>query len=135
MWLFLTGLRASHASHAYDFYKPDLASEYPRVDGKLSIKCYLNALDKCYHRLAKKAETKSGEKITIESFDGVVFHSPYCKLVQKSLGRLLLNDVIRMKEEEIKEKYPSLVPFRSVVYGYVSKHFIHAHLGSFQIVP
>lgn len=34
--------------HAYDFYKPDLVSEYPVVDGKLSIECYLSALDRCY---------------------------------------------------------------------------------------
>lgn len=35
------GLRSSHVAHQYDFYKPDLASEYPTVDGPLSIKCYL----------------------------------------------------------------------------------------------
>lgn len=34
--------------HAYDFYKPDMVSEYPVVDGKLSIQCYLSALDRCY---------------------------------------------------------------------------------------
>lgn len=34
--------------HAYDFYKPDMGSEYPVVDGKLSIECYLSALDRCY---------------------------------------------------------------------------------------
>jgi len=42
------GLRASHVQHVYDFYKPDMMSEYPTVDGKLSIQCYLHALDKCY---------------------------------------------------------------------------------------
>ncbi|XP_039802246.1 NADP-dependent glyceraldehyde-3-phosphate dehydrogenase-like isoform X2 [Panicum virgatum] len=40
--------RASHMAHVYDFYKPDLASEYPIVDGKLSQTCYLMALDSCY---------------------------------------------------------------------------------------
>jgi hydroxymethylglutaryl-CoA synthase len=35
------GLRASYVAHEYDFYKPNLASEYPTVDGPLSIKCYL----------------------------------------------------------------------------------------------
>lgn len=43
-----TGLRGTHMQHAYDFYKPDLMSEYPVVDGKLSIECYLSALDRCY---------------------------------------------------------------------------------------
>lgn len=31
--------------HAYDFYKPNLSSEYPTVDGKLSVTCYYRALD------------------------------------------------------------------------------------------
>jgi hydroxymethylglutaryl-CoA synthase len=41
--------------HVYDFYKPDMASEYPTVDGKLSIECYLRALDRCYSTYCKKA--------------------------------------------------------------------------------
>ena len=45
--------------HVYDFYKPDLSSEYPTVDGKLSIKCYLEALDKCYQLFRQKADTKA----------------------------------------------------------------------------
>ena len=44
--------------HAYDFYKPDLQSEYPVVDGKLSIQCYLGALDKCYERYRRRVATK-----------------------------------------------------------------------------
>lgn len=44
----LSGLRGTHMQHAYDFYKPDMVSEYPVVDGKLSIQCYLSALDRCY---------------------------------------------------------------------------------------
>ena len=35
------GLRASHFDHGYDFYKPNLSSPYPTVDGPLSVKCYL----------------------------------------------------------------------------------------------
>ena len=33
--------------HAYDFYKPNLSSEYPVVHGKLSLQCYLSALGLC----------------------------------------------------------------------------------------
>lgn len=40
--------------HTYDFYKPDMLSEYPIVDGKLSIQCYLGALDRCYAVYRKK---------------------------------------------------------------------------------
>lgn len=49
--------------HAYDFYKPDLMSEYPVVDGKLSIECYLSALDRCYSVYRNKihAQWQRGE--------------------------------------------------------------------------
>lgn len=63
--------------HAYDFYKPDLMSEYPVVDGKLSIECYLSALDRCYSVYRKKihAQWQRGKPIP---------------LVRKSLMRLHL---------------------------------------------
>lgn len=44
--------------HAYDFYKPNLSSEYPVVDGQLSIQCYLRALDRCYAVYRRKAEAQ-----------------------------------------------------------------------------
>ncbi len=31
--VFEQGARATHVEHVYDFYKPDLHSEYPEVDG------------------------------------------------------------------------------------------------------
>lgn len=92
----------------YDFYKPDLESEYPRVDGKLSIQCYLSSLDICFQRYRQKAVKRTSERVTLNSFDGVVFHSPYCKLVQKSLARLVLNDVLDMSLDEIGKIYPGL---------------------------
>lgn len=86
------GLRAVHMEHAYDFYKPDLSSEYPVVDGKLSIQCYLSALDKCYQLYAKKASKIS--EFTMQDADFFLFHSPFTKLVAKSLARLKLNDLV-----------------------------------------
>lgn len=62
----ILGVRSSHMEHVYDFYKPDLQSEYPVVDGKLSIQCYLGALDKCYARYRTKAAQTfhdSGKKL------------------------------------------------------------------------
>jgi hydroxymethylglutaryl-CoA synthase len=70
-------------------------------------------LDKCYNLLAQKAADKNREVINLESFDGVIFHSPYCKLVQKSLARMLLNDVIRMSEEDISARFPGLASLRN----------------------
>ncbi|ELU04623.1 hypothetical protein CAPTEDRAFT_155025 [Capitella teleta] len=93
------GLRGNHMAHAYDFYKPDLMSEFPVVDGKLSIQCYLDALDRCYRLYRQHADSQSlqngkQESFSLQSADAFLFHSPYCKLVQKSLGRLLLNDFL-----------------------------------------
>ena len=48
--------------HVYDFYKPDLSSEYPTVDGKLSIQCYLNALDRCYRIFTEKYNSKAQKR-------------------------------------------------------------------------
>ena len=31
--VFDIGIRATHVEHVWDFYKPDLHSEYPEVDG------------------------------------------------------------------------------------------------------
>ncbi|KAK0770563.1 3-hydroxy-3-methylglutaryl coenzyme A synthase [Friedmanniomyces endolithicus] len=54
------GLRGSYITHAYDFYKPDLTSEYPIVDGHFSVKCYTEAVDKCYEAYnAREKKLKS----------------------------------------------------------------------------
>ena len=50
---YIVGLRSSHMTHVYDFYKPDMSSEYPAVDAPLSIQCYLSSLDTCYARYDK----------------------------------------------------------------------------------
>ena len=54
--VFFVGVRSIYMQHAYDFYKPDLSSEYPVVDGKLSVQCYVNALDNCYQMYKSKAK-------------------------------------------------------------------------------
>lgn len=51
-------IRATHIEHVYDFYKPDLHSEYPQVDGPLSTMCYTKAVDKCYNLYLEKFEQK-----------------------------------------------------------------------------
>lgn len=89
------GLRYSYVRHSYDFYKPDLASEYPVVDGKLTLASYIGALDECYKGYCRKSEKQLQMKensFGLSNLDYVLFHCPYCKLVQKSLARLLLID-------------------------------------------
>ena len=117
------GLRATHVENVYDFYKPNMASEYPEVAGSMSVQCYLRALDKCYQLYCQKAERQKGlnggelgevgqkTHCTLDSFDAVIFHSPFSKLVQKSLARLSLNDYVRATKiygGDVKSKFPSL---------------------------
>jgi len=86
-------------NHVYDFYKPDLHSEYPEVDGPLSNTCYLRAVDECYKKYLSKAARKDLDVENIEGFDFFLFHSPYAKLVQKSFGRLAYNDFLRTPDD------------------------------------
>ncbi|KAJ5648459.1 hypothetical protein N7490_004831 [Penicillium lividum] len=103
--VFEAGLRASYMTHAYDFYKPDLTSEYPVVDGHFSLKCYTEAVDACYkaydvREKALKANQNGTNGATDESqtaldrFEYLLFHAPTCKLVQKSYARMLYNDYL-----------------------------------------
>lgn len=74
--------------HAYDFYKPDMHSEYPVVDGKFSNICYLRAFDTCYKRyMSRLGKQLNKEKPSMDDIDYVVCHSPYAKLVNKSFAR------------------------------------------------
>lgn len=132
------GLRASHVQHEYDFYKPNLSSEYPIVDGKLSITCYLAALDKCYRLYCDKAaaakqKLRRSETIDLSTFDAMLFHTPFCKLVQKSLARLSLNDFVRSTDcrQKMVESNPALEAFRDVQLEntYMDKDVEKAFLG------
>ena len=102
---FEPGKRGTYMQHAYDFYKPDLTSEYPVVDGQFSLTCYTDAVDKCYQAynareaslqmngLANGVHNAADDGSTpLDRFDHVLFHSPTCKLVAKSYARLLYND-------------------------------------------
>ncbi|XP_011172305.1 hydroxymethylglutaryl-CoA synthase 1 [Solenopsis invicta] len=113
--VFDRGLRASCSRHVYDFYKPNMQSEYPVVDGKLSIQCYLNSLDSCYqlYREKVKKERPGESPVTLSNFDAMVFHSPYCKLVQKSFARLAFIDFLNTPEKEILSDYKDAVKFHA----------------------
>jgi len=92
------GTRCTYSRNTYDFYKPNLTSEYPVVDGKLTLTSYITALDNCYQGYCRKVEQKlnyTENSFSLEDLDYLCFHSPYCKLVQKSVARLLLIDTKR----------------------------------------
>lgn len=129
------GLRGNYFKHAYDFYKPDLTSEYPIVDGQYSIRCYTEALDACYraynYREASFGSNEAGgstskaeegvvkmstsEKKPLDRFDYVCFHAPTCKLVEKSYARLLYNDYLNNKDNSYFRTVPH--ELRSVDYN------------------
>ena len=103
--VFEPGMRGTYMQHAYDFYKPDLTSEYPVVDGHFSVSCYTEAVDACYkaYNAREASLQKNGVangvhdlseegKTPLDRFDHVLFHSPTCKLVAKSYARMLYND-------------------------------------------
>ena len=115
-------VRSTYMANVYDFYKPDLTSEYPYVDGPLSNQCYLQALDQCYNlyfdkvnRAHSNCSTKETNKQTVqlENFDGILFHAPYCKLVQKSVARMYLLNSLRQKALD-----PALLPTSLEKYRY-----------------
>ncbi|CAF0984553.1 unnamed protein product [Adineta steineri] len=118
--VFESGCRATHMAHVYDFYKPNFTSLYPVVDGQLSIQSVISALDTCYTQFCTKSQmnheshshthttTLTSREVNLSTFAAVLFHTPYCKLAQKSLARLYLNDLIRACPyipNNISEKY------------------------------
>ncbi|KXJ16686.1 hydroxymethylglutaryl-CoA synthase 1 [Exaiptasia diaphana] len=109
------GLRAVHMQHAYDFYKPNMSSEYPVVDGKLSIKCYFTAIDHCYSRYKDKLNKKEGKISSLNDIDYMAFHTPFCKIVQKSLARMVLADFLaETNPEQNFNGYASLLEYRGL---------------------
>ncbi|KAF2154362.1 hydroxymethylglutaryl-CoA synthase [Myriangium duriaei CBS 260.36] len=118
----IPGLRGTYMTHAYDFYKPDFKTEYPIVDGHHSVACYLSALDGCYAEFRKAAAKLASDHdrhpeaaavlwqprdSLIDVFDHMAFHTPNCKLVSKSYGRLLYNDFLQDKTNATFDSIPA----------------------------
>ncbi|KAH0510403.1 Hydroxymethylglutaryl-CoA synthase, mitochondrial [Microtus ochrogaster] len=113
------GLRGTHMENVYDFYKPNLASEYPLVDGKLSIQCYMRALDRCYAAYRKKIQNQwkkagNNQPFTLDDVQYMIFHTPFCKMVQKSLARLMFNDFLSSSGNTQNNLYKGLEAFRGL---------------------
>jgi len=105
--LVLEPIHGTHMSNTYDFYKPNLTSEYPEVDGPVSVVTYTSALDFAYKtyrekvaRFVKRASLNghangdAKSNFSIDSTDYAIFHSPYGKQAVKGHARLLYNDFL-----------------------------------------
>jgi hydroxymethylglutaryl-CoA synthase len=115
------GCVAMLIKHAYDFYKADLTSEYPIVDGHYSLQCYTEAVDACYKAYNAREEVLKSKanghangngvhtelEAPMDKFDYMCFHAPTCKLVSKSYARLLYNDYLTNPENPIFAEVPA----------------------------
>lgn len=113
-------LRGVYMSNTFDFYKPNPKVEFPIVNGHESIECYLGALDGCHadllHRLEAARLKPNGHGAqngvpgvpgnVLALFDYMAFHTPNCKLVSKSYGRLKYNDCLRSPDAASWEGIP-----------------------------
>lgn len=117
-------IHGNHMTNTYDFYKPRLDSEYPEVDGPVSVTTYISALDATYARFrektakAKKAQLNGSaangsanadaeRAFSLDDVDYTVFHSPYGKQVQKAFGRLVYNDFVAFPSSSRFANIPS----------------------------
>ena len=91
-----------------------LGSEFPTVDGQLSVKCYHQAIEKCYKLLKEKHERAGNSEYNLDTVDYCCFHSPFCKMVYRSFITLLNIDL----------KYTPLA-HSSAINGVISKGIAH----------
>jgi hydroxymethylglutaryl-CoA synthase len=70
-----------HMENTWDFYKPYRDKESPIVNGKLSIECYLNCLNKTYQKLVDRMISHH-----------MIFHHPYNKLVMRAFDQIVKTD-------------------------------------------
>ena len=93
-------------ANTYDFYKPQLSSEYPEVDGPVSVVTYVAALDAAYatyrDKIAKATKrahlnghsSHAEASFSLEDVDYAIFHSPYGKQAVKGHARMMFNDFL-----------------------------------------
>ncbi|MCJ1473799.1 3-hydroxy-3-methylglutaryl coenzyme A synthase [Lambiella insularis] len=120
--VFEPGVRGTYMKHVYDFYKADLTSEYPIVDGHYSVNCYTEAVDACYKSYQERKGKLQKSKVNgltngvhketvsttaLDEFDYMVFHAPTCKLVSKNYARLLYNDYMAAPTHSAFESVPT----------------------------
>ncbi|KAF9052320.1 hydroxymethylglutaryl-CoA synthase [Hymenopellis radicata] len=89
----------TYMANTYDFYKPNLSSEYPEVDGPVSVVTYIAALDNAYtafrQRTDKNSKPETGKySFSLDSVDYALFHSPYGKQAVKGHARMAFNDFL-----------------------------------------
>jgi hydroxymethylglutaryl-CoA synthase len=67
----------------YDFWRP-IAEDYPRVDGPLSLKCYLEAAKYCFQAFCQTCTPRD----LMTAYAALCFHVPFPKITVKVLKDL-----------------------------------------------
>ena len=68
-------------------------SEYPTVDGHVSMGVYINAMISTYDTLRSKQMSRYNQCTGSKDFDYMCFHTPFSKMVQKSFLSLIEHDM------------------------------------------
>ena len=136
--------------NTYDFYKPNLSSEYPVVDGPVSVVTYVTALDGAYTafrqkaaKAAKRAALRGSDltddaSFSLQSVDYALFHSPYGKQAVKGHARMLFNDFLDNPKAPHFASIPNADSFLAATHAEsltdknVEKTFIAASKASFK---
>ncbi|KAF8216657.1 hydroxymethylglutaryl-coenzyme A synthase N terminal-domain-containing protein [Mycena galopus ATCC 62051] len=147
-------IHGTYMADTYDFYKPNLSSEYPEVDGPVSVVTYIQALDEAYRvyktktvKAAKRAAHLNGNghangdapAFSLENVDYALFHSPYGKQAIKGHARMLFNDFITSPSasqfaaipEADRDAFLAATPKASLTDKNVEKTFVAAGKKSF----
>ncbi|KAL1726133.1 hydroxymethylglutaryl-coenzyme A synthase C-terminal domain-containing protein, partial [Schizophyllum commune] len=120
----------TYMSNLYDFYKPNLASEYPEVDGTATVVAYVAALDAAYaaykEKIAKAFKQLDGKvaspaaaasaAFSLADVDYALFHSPFGKQAVKGHARMLFNDFLANPTAPQFADIPSAYDFRALDY-------------------
>ncbi|KAJ7043732.1 hydroxymethylglutaryl-coenzyme A synthase N terminal-domain-containing protein [Mycena alexandri] len=128
-------IHGTYMADTYDFYKPNLSSEYPEVDGPGSVVTYIQAFDSAYNaykakaaKAAKKAHVNgnghtngvnggASALLSLEDVDYALFHSPYGKQAIKGHARMLYNDFIAAPSAPQFANIPERDAFLSVTHA------------------
>ena len=98
---YLCGEIGCHRTRVHAAASPTLYSWY----SSLIICCYIT--DICYERYKEQyLKQTTNSSFTVEAADWFIFHSPFCKLVQKGFARLMLHDFV--SRDFLESKTPSL---------------------------
>lgn len=138
-------IHGTYMANTYDFYKPNLSSEYPEVDGPVSVVTYIAALDAAYSTFKEKvskllARTEPNVEhppFSIEDVDYAIFHSPYGKQAVKGHARMIYNDFITTPDASRFADIPNAESFLSITHAAslsdknIEKTFINAAKASF----